>query len=270
MVTRVTAPGSSANLGPGFDVLGLAVKRYVWASDDGPGRPCGTDHIARIAYEAAGGTGPIWFDFELEPSRGLGFSAAARAAGAFLAYLQQGHGHDQAQHLAYQVVADIEGHGDNAAPSVFGGTYLIAGEVYHRIGAPFPGNLLFWVPELETLTDDSRSCLPTTVPRADAVYNLGRVALLIAAIYEQRLDLLHEATQDRLHQPQRLAACGPVDKAYRTAVEAGAAAVWLSGSGPTLAIVAADHAVEPISSVLSDTGKVLALDIDQQGARLVD
>ena len=269
-VTRVRAPGSSANLGPGFDVLGLAVNRYVWASDDGRGSPCGPDHIARIAYELAGGTGPIWFDFELEPSRGLGFSAAARAAGAFLACVQQGYDPADAQHRAYRVVADIEGHGDNAAPSVFGGTYIIAGDVYHRVGAPFPGNLLFWVPEFETLTDDSRACLPTSVSRADAVYNLGRIALLIAAVYEQRLDLLSEATQDRLHQPQRLAACDPVDKAYRAAVEAGASAVWLSGSGPTLAIVATEDAVGPISSVLSDTGKVLALEIDQEGARLVD
>ena len=76
------APGSSANLGPGFDVLGLAVARYVWASDEGPGEPCGPDHIARIAYEKAGGSGPIWFDFELEPSRGLGFSGETKAADA--------------------------------------------------------------------------------------------------------------------------------------------------------------------------------------------
>lgn len=277
-MTRVRAPGSSANLGPGFDVLGLAVARYVWVWDEEDparpgaplGNPCGAEHIARIAYEQAGGTGQMWFDFELEPSRGLGFSAAARAAGALLAKLQQGHDLKTAQDLAYEVVADIEGHGDNAAPAVFGGTYIIADEVCHRVGAPFPGNLLFWVPEFETLTDDSRACLAPTVERSAAVFNLGRIALLIAAIYEGRLDLLNQATQDRLHQPERFAACDMSAKAYTAALEAGAAAAWLSGSGPTVAVVAADDQLDAVSTVLAETGKVLPLIIDETGAIPVD
>ncbi len=263
---RVRAPGSSANLGPGFDVLGLAVARYVWAADGGEGAPCGPDHIARIAYEQAGGTGPIWFDFELEPSRGLGFSAAARAAGALLAYLQEGRDVPAAQDAAYRVVADIEGHGDNAAPSVFGGTYIIAGDVHHRVEAGMPGNLLFWVPDVETLTDESRECLPTSVPRSDAVFNLGRIALLVAAMYEGRLDLLRQATEDRLHQPPRFASCPMADAAYRAALDAGAAAAWLSGSGPTVAIVADDGSVGAVSEALGVTGKVLDLAMDVEGA----
>ena len=126
------APGSSANLGPGFDVLGVAFTRYAWASNEpGEGDPCGPDHIARIAYEQAGGEGPIWFGFELEPGRGLGFSAAARAAGAVLARIEQGDSPSEARDRAYPVVADIEGHGDNAAPSVYGGVHVIAGDVQH-------------------------------------------------------------------------------------------------------------------------------------------
>lgn len=277
-MTRVQAPGSSANLGPGFDVLGLAVARYVWAWDEeDPGRPgadrgnpCGPDHIAKIAYEQAGGSGPLWFDFELEPSRGLGFSAAARAAGAMLAKLQQGHDLITAQKLAYEVVAEIEGHGDNAAPAVFGGTHIIADQFCHRLGTSFPGQLLFWVPEFETLTDDSRACLAPTVERADAVFNLGCIALLISSIYEDRLDLLHQATQDRLHQPERFAACHMSAKAYTGALEAGAAAAWLSGSGPTVAVVVDEDQLEPVSAVLAETGKVLALDVDETGAIPVD
>ena len=238
--------------------------------DEGDGEPCGPDHIARIAYEQAGGTGPIWFDFELEPSRGLGFSAAARAAGALLAYLQAGHDVQKAQAEAYQVVADIEGHGDNAAPCVFGGAYIIAGERYHRVNAAMPGNLLFWVPEFQTLTDDSRACLPDMVPRADAVFNLGRIALLVAAMYEGRLDLLREATEDRLHQPPRLASCQMAGTAYERALDAGAAAAWLSGSGPTIAIVADDEAVPAVTAALEETGKVLALAVDDAGAIPVD
>ena len=262
---RVRSPGSSANLGPGFDVLGLAVTRYVWASDDGRGEPCGPDHIARIAYEQAGGIGPIWFDFELEPSRGLGFSAAARAAGAYLAFRQSGLAAPSAQEAAYEVVADIEGHGDNAAPAVFGGIHVIAGDHRHRIDVEVPGRLLFWVPDLETLTDDSRACLPATVDRADAVFNLGRVGLLVAALYEQRLDLLTVATEDRLHQPARLAACEASARAYETMLATGAAAAWLSGSGPTVAAVASPDRVPAIVEALCPTGKVLDLPLDVTG-----
>lgn len=262
---RVRSPGSSANLGPGFDVLGLAVARYVWAADEGVGEPCGPDHIARIAYEWAGGRGPIWFEFELEPSRGLGFSAAARAAGAFLAYRQAGLDPEPAQAAAYRVVADIEGHGDNAAPAVFGGIHVIAGEVQHRIAATVPGQLLFWVPEIQTLTDDSRACLPPMVDRADAVFNLGRVGLLMAALYEARPDLLAEATRDRLHQPARLVACPMAAAAHRAMLDHGAAAAWLSGSGPTIAAVVPDDRVAIVTRALESSGAVLHLPLDVDG-----
>ncbi len=263
---RVRAPGSSANLGPGFDVLGLAVARYVWADDEGRGEPCQAEHIARIAYDAAGGTGPIWFEFELPPGRGLGFSAAARAAGAMLAKLQQGHNVAEAQRLAYPVVAHIEGHGDNAAPCVFGGLHVIAGEVNHRIAKPMPGNLLFWVPDTETWTDHSRAALAASVDRADAVFNLGRVGLLVAAVYEQRLDLLATATQDRLHQPSRFADCEQSAKAYEIALQAGASAAWLSGSGPTVAVVVDDENKSSVIDALGESGDVLDLPPDDTGA----
>ncbi len=263
---RVRAPGSSANLGPGFDVLGLAVSRYVWADDEGRGEPCGPEHIARIAYEAAGGTEPIWFDFELPPGRGLGFSAAARAAGAVLANLQKGYGCAAAQRLAYPVVAAIEGHGDNAAPCVFGGLHVIAGEMNHRIAKPMPGNLLFWVPDMETWTDHSRAALAASVDRADAVFNLGRVGLLIAAVYEQRLDLLATATEDRLHQPSRFVDCEQSAKAYEIALQAGASAAWLSGSGPTVAVVVEDKVKPVVIDALAESGDVLELAIDETGA----
>lgn len=263
---RVRAPGSSANLGPGFDVLGLAVFRHVWVSDTGSGEPCRPDHIARVAYERAGGNGPIWFESELEPGRGLGFSAAARAAGAVLAFLQAGYALEQAQCRAYPLVAALEGHGDNAAPSVFGGLQVIAGDRAFRVEQSLPGRLLFWIPDLETATDQSRSGLPTVISRADAVFNLGRMGLLMAAVYEQRLDLLRLATQDRLHQPERLARCDPAAEAYESALQAGAAAAWLSGSGPTIAVVVDEADRVAVEKVLSETGSVLALDVDHSGA----
>ena len=83
---KVKVPGSSANLGPGFDTLSVALSRHVWAANYGEDEPCDANHIAKIAFEYAGGKGDIWFSHELEPGRGLGFSAAARAAGVPVIY----------------------------------------------------------------------------------------------------------------------------------------------------------------------------------------
>jgi len=269
-VTIVSAPGSSANLGPGFDVLGLAVACHVRAADVplGPDdAPCGPQHIARIAYEMAGGTEPIFFDFELPPSRGLGFSAAARAAGAVLAFLQRGVDINEAQSLGFRIVTELEGHGDNAAPAVFGGIHVIAGEHQHRLEATLPGKLMLWVPELDTTpTDESRAAMPTMVPRADAVFNLGRLGLLVAALYEQNTELLGLATQDRLHQPERLAAAPETKQAVESALEAGAHAAWLSGSGPTVAIVVEPGDEQVVTDALPSTGSVITPDLDQRGA----
>ena len=264
------APGSSANLGPGFDVLGMAITRYAWAGDDGDGEPCGPEHIARVAHRRAGGTGDVWFGFDLEPGRGLGFSAAARAAGAVLAGVQQGLPIDEARRHAYPVVAAIEGHGDNAAPSVYGGVHVVAGDLQRRIAAPVPGRLLMWVPgELTTSTDASRLALPAAVPRADAVFNLGRLGLLLAALYEGDPTLLGRATEDRLHQPERLAASPASAAAIEAALEHGAWAAWLSGSGPTVAVVVEAERADAVVDALPAEGKVLDVEVDQEGSTVV-
>ncbi len=214
-------------------MLGLAIDRYCVAYDHEPVRPfsesnctdgpCGSDHIARIAYEAAGGVGDIWFDFNLPPGRGLGFSAAARAAGAVLAGVHQGLSIEAAREAGYLVVAELEGHGDNAAPSVFGGLQIVTGEHRYRLSAGMHGDLVFWTPEASTSTDESRAQLPALVPRADAVFNIGRVALLVAALYEGDVEKLQIATEDRIHQDHRLKANPPSALALEAALAAGSA-----------------------------------------------
>ena len=279
IVTTVFAPASTANLGPGFDVLGLAVDRHCWVSDtppDASGRSnnveveaavCGADHIARTAYKAAGGSAPIWFGFGFAPSRGLGFSAAARAAGAVLAKVQEGLSIEQAQLAAYPVVCDLEGHGDNAAPAVFGGLHVIVDNKNHRLNLTMPGRLLAWVPNNATTpTDASRAVMPTQIERSDAVFNLGRIGLLIAALYEGDLSKLAQATEDRLHQPARLHAA-PVSKlALESALDAGAAAAWLSGSGPTIAIITEPSKVEAVAAALPGDADIFQLEVDTLGA----
>lgn len=265
-MTTVRAPGSTANLGPGFDVIGLALARHARVSDEGEGAPCPAGHIARVAYETAGGHGDVWFGHDLPAGRGLGFSGAARAAGAVLASLQRGADIDQARHAAYPVVARLEGHGDNAAPSVFGGVQLVAGPVVHRVPVRLRVDLLVWVPDAETFTEESRACLPPTVERGDAVFNVGRTALLLCALCEDRPDLLRVATEDRLHQPARLAASPASRSALTAALDAGALAAWLSGSGPSVAVVAAEGAGGDVAAGLPPRGEVLHLAIDHDGA----
>ncbi len=269
-MTIVRAPASSANLGPGFDVLGLALDRYAFASDEGDAsgsaEHCWDNHIARIAFEAAGGKGDVWFRFEFPPARGMGFSAAARAAGAGLAYAQQGAETDELQNETYRIVAELEGHADNAAPAVFGGIHVVTSEGCHRLAAQLPGELLVWVPhEASTSTDENRATLTPTVAREDAVFNLGRLGLLLAALYEQNIDLLHQATGDRLHQAGRFALQPLSARAYEAAIGAGAAAAWLSGSGPSVGIVAHPGRAHVIETALPDAGDLLHVATDLAG-----
>ena len=153
----------------------------------------------------AGGRGPVWFAFDLQPGRGMGFSGAARAAAAVLAGVQRGASPDDARSAAYDVVSELEGHGDNAAPSVFGGVHIVSSVTHHVWQLGLPGELLLWVPDTESSTDASRSTLAPEVSRADAVFNIGQAALLVAAMYEADARLFAAAIDDRLHQAQRFA-----------------------------------------------------------------
>ncbi len=265
-MTAVRSPASSANLGPGFDVLGLAVDRYVYANDEGDGHRCEDGHIALVAFQRAGGHGDLWFRHEVPPGRGMGFSAAARAAGAALASAQRGDPTWKLQRHTFRITSELEGHGDNAAPAVFGGIHVVAGATCHRVAAQLPGELLLWVPtEATTSTDKSRSALPPTVSRDDAVFNLGRLGLLMAAVYEQNIHLLHDATGDRLHQAQRFEHQPLSAVAYNAALGAGAAAAWLSGSGPTVGMIAHPGRSAAIIEAMPDGGETVAVSMDLAG-----
>jgi len=135
------------------------------------------------------------------------------------------------------------------------------------LAAELPGKLLLWVPSLDTTpTDESRAQMASTVQRSDAVFNLGRLGLLVAALYEQNAALLGLATQDRLHQPERLAAAPETKLAVEAALDAGAHAAWLSGSGPTVAIVVEPGAEQPVIDALPSTGSVITPELDTTGA----
>jgi homoserine kinase len=277
---HVRVPASSANLGPGYDALGLALDLPYDVADDpgpllaaGPGgasgvdadRPADDGHPAVVAHRAAGGRGPVWVRTAIPPARGLGYSGAARVGGALLAALAQGHELTIARERALAIAVDLEGHADNAAASAHGGCVVAAGG--HVVDVPWrvPGVVTAWVPDVRSGTDESRGMLPATVPFADAAHAVGRTALLVAALSTGSLHVLRAATEDRLHQDVRLARLPSSRAALDAFLAAGAWAAWLSGSGPTVAGVLPDGVV----AALPDDGTVLRLAVDREGARVV-
>jgi homoserine kinase len=211
-------------------------------------------------------------------SRGLGHSAICRAAGMLAAealcdaYLQD--------HELLALGTELEGHADNIAACLFGGLQVVArsGMKVYRAGLPVPADYhaILFIPELEMSTDAGRGLLPTELSRDDAVFNISRAALLVAALVEGYSDLLWEATQDRLHQPARTQLLPQMPVVFAAAREAGALCAFLSGGGSTiLAIARSDE--ERIASAMRRAalesglaGETLITALSNQGAAAID
>lgn len=253
----VRVPATTANLGAGFDCLGMALG--IWgrvtlreapgAAGEGSLDPM--EHMAlaaaRAVFERAGLETPplaVRYDGDVPIARGLGASALARAAGAVAANRLAGEPLDREDLLG--LVTALEGHADNAAPALFGGLQVavVQGDgarlrVLHT-SVPVPSGLkaVLLVPELRMPTKESRRLLPETVSRADAVYNIGRAALLVAAMARGRFDLLDAATDDRLHQRARSQLFPAMYPIFAAAKEAGAHCAYLSGGGSAVCALA--------------------------------
>ncbi|MDO8391822.1 MAG: homoserine kinase [Actinomycetota bacterium] len=274
MIARV--PASSANLGPGFDTLGMALSLYAEVGlgdpvDDG-GRPADDHHPAMVAFRRLGGHGALWVRSPIPMGRGMGFSGAVRVGGLVAAHAQR-HGADPELLDAARTellghATELEGHGDNVAASLFGGVVATAGGRAVRIRLSIDPAMVMWVPSFVTSTDQSRAALPAQVPLADVVFNIGRTALLVAALAAGDIDILRTATEDRLHQDRRLAAALPSRAALQAALAAGAWAAWLSGSGPTVAVMCAVDEAEAIAAALPNDGHTKILRIDHAGATI--
>jgi homoserine kinase len=273
----VTAPASSANLGPGFDSLGLALELpFELASDAAPGEGwLGLEptHPAAVAHAEAGGDAgrPLWWRSPIPPGRGLGFSGAARVAGAYLAGRLDELDHDSACEGALRVATRLEGHPDNAAASALGSLTVAAGT--HAVSLACPGGLsvLAWWPERSTSTDASRRVLPEQVALEVAAASIGHAGLWVAAIATHRLDLLRVASEDVLHQPARLAARPDAAAAMEAMLaEPQVLAAWLSGSGPTVAALVASSAdLSALELGLGATGRTRRLAVSAEGVRVV-
>jgi homoserine kinase len=255
---RVRVPASTANLGPGFDALGMALGLYNEIAVELAGTGLGlevegegaeklqslggrnlvarsvTETLARLGVHANGVR--VRMVNRIPLSRGLGSSSAAAIGGVAAAVALAG------ATLAPEEMLDLalpfEGHPDNITPALLGGltvSTVVDGKV-RCVKLPVPEGLqvIAVIPEFHLSTAKARKALPHTVPRADAVFNVGRVALFLAAMQVGRLDLLQEAVRDRLHQPYRAALVPAMEEVLVEGERAGAVACFLSGAGPTL------------------------------------
>ena len=265
---EVRAPATTANLGPGYDCLGMALDLWnhiaVTVLEDG-GSP-EVDVAGEGEGELAGDAENLTYramaflygeaDEEMPPfrmrchntiplSRGLGSSAAAISGGLVAANALLGEPFTANDLL--EMAATIEGHPDNVAAAVHGGLQLVVMDDRQLYTAPIdvPAELqaVLFVPERRIATADARRVLPGEVSVADAVYNMSRAALLVAGMQANRPEYLSIATQDRLHQPYRQTIFPPMKVIFEAARNAGALGVFLSGSGSTILALTQDRSM---------------------------
>jgi homoserine kinase len=306
---RVRVPATSANLGPGFDSFGLALQLYneisisdgagaaavTVHSDDASSLPAGAENIAfssarrllsLIGREDAEFHLEMWNEIPL--SRGRGSSAAARV-GAVVAANEWARAQGWQTATTQQLLDlshELEGHPDNAAAALLGGFTVAAvpeDDANRALAiqmpvAQFPQFLVF-SPDEELATKKARGVLPATVPHTDAVFNLSRAGLLLAALASGRLELLPEAMKDRLHQNQRAALLSGWNEIKAAAESAGAYGLTLSGAGSSLLVWVApgddallkrvETAVSAAAQAAGVNGKLRRLDVDTEGARVI-
>ena len=254
---KITVPASSANLGAGFDALGLALTLYnrVWmeeadgchiAATDGAAIPTDETNMiyatARRLYERCGHPFRglrILQESNIPMTRGLGSSSACLVAGLLGANTLMGSPVSPAD--LCDLAAELEGHPDNIAPAMLGGfvtSVYDEGQVY-SVKKNIDEQLAFaaFVPDFRLLTSKARAALPDMVSHKDAVYNLSRAALATAAFCDGDYSLLGVATKDSLHQKYRLPLIDGGDEMFELAQDLGALAVYISGAGPTIMAV---------------------------------
>jgi homoserine kinase len=271
---RVRVPASSANLGPGFDALGMALSLHLeMGIDDGSALPefakvIDDSHPSLAAFRHAGGTGNVWVRSVIPMGRGLGFSGAARVAGVVLGHAQRNGKEsliaDRKELL--RLSTELEGHPDNVAASLVGGVTASTGGEVVKLPLGLDPAFIAWVPETQTSTEKSRTAIASSVPLPDVVFNIGHTALLMAAFAAGDIAVLREATKDRMHQDVRFAASPNSHEAFKAALATEAWCSWLSGSGPTVGVLCAKADAALIAGRLPKSGASHILDIDHDGA----
>jgi homoserine kinase len=287
----VRVPATTANLGPGFDTLGIALALYGDVTVTWSDRPARFpenrgEHLAlgaaQAVYQQAGKPRPsglrVTLKSDIPVGRGLGASAVLRVGAVLGANVLLGEPFGPEDVL--RMATEMEGHADNAAPALLGGFQVVVwtGERVVHVGVPLPAALgcVLFVPDLDMPTGESRKLLPRSLERKDAVHNISRAALLVAALATGRLDALDLATQDVLHQPARAQLFPAMFDIFAAARQAGALAAYLSGGGSSImALTTADEAA--IGGAMATrareagvTGRVILTRPSAEGARVLE
>jgi homoserine kinase len=272
MYCSVAAPGSSANLGPGFDCLALALDRWTRVDarttdgdeiiDAGSPDLLGGSNLVieamRTAEKQLGLKLPgceITVASDIPIARGMGSSAAAIVAGIKLAAILGGMP-DVPDADVIDIGGAMEGHADNVSASVLGGVTVSApaGDrfVSELLTSSIPWTPVLFVPDLAAFTSNARAVLPTHIPMADVVANVSRSSLLTVALRTGNDEHLRIGMEDRLHQPYRAEIFPHLKPVIAAAVEAGAAGAALSGAGPTVLALSRPQYVEDVRLAMAE------------------
>lgn len=290
---RIDIPATSANLGSGFDSLGIALTmcNRVWMEEADELKITTTDKIkvptdetnliywaARHLYQICGKTLPglhIIQENNIPMARGLGSSSACIVAGILGANRMLGSPMSQSDLI--NLAAQIEGHPDNTSPAISGGLVASAmeGKRVYSVSVPVSSKISFavMIPPFELKTEKARGVLPTEYSREDTVFNLSRSALMTASLFSGDLQNLRVAVQDRIHQPYRSGLIENYDQVFRMSYELGSLGTYVSGAGPTIISMIPTEGAEEFMSAcdshLQDRGingwRVELLHTDPQG-----
>ncbi|NLO89855.1 MAG: homoserine kinase [Clostridia bacterium] len=298
---KVRVPATTANLGPGFDVLGMALNLYNYIemkemdsgleiSVEGEGKGILPGDSSSIVYEIAwkvfklAGYSPRGIKIKLTNNipiaRGLGSSAAALVGGAVAANALSGSRLSLEELI--NLASEMEGHPDNVVPAAVGGFTLCIntvdeGIIFRKIDPP-EVYAVAAVPFFELSTKKARDVLPKMVSIKDAVFNMGRTSMLVYAVQTGELRLLKNVMQDRLHQLYRVSLVPGMENVFEAALEAGALGVFLSGAGPTVIALTQDKSsIGKIKEAMKITFlnhdmdcSLLELEPDAQGAVIME
>ncbi len=275
-MTTASAPASSANLGPAFDVMALALdlrcrvsaRRFdAWRVTSGG--VAATPETVEMVRRVAGGSGSfeVEIDSDIPAGRGLGSSAAVLVAAA----AAMAGGIDQ-EHI-FELAGAVEGHLDNVAAATYGGLVAVAaGEAVHRLGVHPSLQVAIAVPDAELSTAAAREALSAEIPRAVAVRTAARVAMLVEGLRTANPVTLAAALGDEMHETARAAMTERPARLIDAALSGGALYASWSGAGPSVIAfadeVALDQVIGILEAELGDDGRVVDLEIDRTGVRL--
>lgn len=301
MSLKATAriPASTTNLGPGFDVLGLALQLYstvtleitgnktevVVSGVDADKIPNSTEHIAfqavETVYKKSGKTQPkglrLTISNGIPAIRGLGGSGTAILGGLLTANLLCENPFSRSDLLNF--ASTLEGHPDNVAASLYGGLVISVQDKKHihtvQLACDPVLHVVLAIPEFTLSTQKARNILPKTVDFSDAIYNISRSSLLVASVATGQLEVLSTAMKDKLHQPYRSTLIPGFDDVVEAALSTGALSIALSGAGPTIAAYCLDNMQEVGKSMQKAfkqheiASDILVIGTDVEGAKLI-